>query len=85
VLTGYGVYRYGKPTNLNYTAAFVGAPNAQATFTGIDLQRHTGWMGLGVSTTATDRVTWNLNYNMQLGRGGITNNVFSAGLRYTLN
>ena len=84
IFPGYGAYRYGNATNLDYTAAFVGAPDARGTFKGIDLQRHTGWTGLGVSTTATNRLSWNLNYNMQLGRGGITNNVFSAGLRYAL-
>lgn len=81
-VTGYGAYRYANPTNLDFTAAFTGAPDAPFTVKGIGLQRHSGWLGLGAATSTDKNLTWFVNYDMQVGRGGVTNNVFSGGLRY---
>ncbi|WMD23932.1 autotransporter domain-containing protein (plasmid) [Achromobacter seleniivolatilans] len=83
--TGYGAYRYGNPTDLDFTAAFSGAPDAAFKVKGIGLQRHTGWIGLGATSQAGADLSWFVNYDMQLGRGGVTNNVFSAGLRYAFD
>ena len=85
VFTGYGAYRYGNPTNLDFTAAFAGAPDANFKVKGIGLQRHTGWIGLGATSQVGTDLSWFVNYDMQLGRGGVNNNVFSAGLRYAFN
>ncbi|WP_025139639.1 autotransporter serine protease [Achromobacter sp. DH1f] len=80
--SGYGAYRYGNPTSLDFTASFAGAPDAGFQVKGIGLQRHTGWVGLGANSQLGNSLSWFANYDMQLGRGGVTNNVFSAGLRY---
>jgi len=85
VFTGYGAYRYGNPTNLDFTAAFAGAPDAAFKVKGIGLQRHTGWLGLGATSQLGADLSWFVNYDMQLGRGGVNNNVFSAGLRYAFH
>ncbi|AXA80632.1 autotransporter outer membrane beta-barrel domain-containing protein (plasmid) [Achromobacter xylosoxidans] len=84
-VTGYGAYRYGNPTDLDFTAAFAGAPDATFKVKGIGLQRHTGWLGLGAASQLGADLTWFINYDLQLGRGGVNNNVFSAGLRYSFN
>ncbi|WYX26550.1 autotransporter domain-containing protein [Achromobacter xylosoxidans] len=81
-LSAYGAYRYGNPTRLDFTAAFAGAPDASFEVQGIGLPRHTGWLGLGASSQLADDVSWYASYDAQFGPGGLTNNVFAAGLRY---
>jgi outer membrane autotransporter protein len=46
------------------------------------LARSSGWAGLGLSTAVDQRWGWYLNYDAQLGSGGLRNNVLSLGLRY---
>ncbi|MFY3162964.1 autotransporter domain-containing protein [Achromobacter xylosoxidans] len=81
-LSAYGAYRYGNPTRLDFMAAFAGAPDASFEVQGIGLPRHTGWLGLGASSQLADDVSWYASYDAQFGPGGLTNNVFAAGLRY---
>ncbi|MFY3137930.1 autotransporter domain-containing protein [Achromobacter xylosoxidans] len=81
-LTAYGAYRYGNPTRLDFTAAFAGAPDASFEVQGIGLPRHTGWLGLAASSQLAGAMSWYASYDAQFGPGGLTNNVFAAGLRY---
>jgi outer membrane autotransporter protein len=68
--------------SLDFGAAYVGAPAAGFTVQGIGLARSSGWAGLGLSTAVDQRWGWYLNYDAQLGSGGLRNNVLSLGLRY---
>ncbi|WP_139217264.1 autotransporter domain-containing protein, partial [Collimonas sp. OK607] len=68
--------------SLDFRAAYVGAPAAGFTVQGIGLSRNAGWVGLGLNTAVDKRWGWYLNYDAQLGDGGLGNNVLSLGLRY---
>ncbi|WP_395823093.1 autotransporter domain-containing protein [Collimonas sp.] len=67
--------------SLGFNAAFVGTPAAGFTVQGIGLARNSGWAGLGVSTVVNRAWRWYGNYDAQFGKGGVVNNVFSAGAR----
>ncbi|HWW08176.1 autotransporter outer membrane beta-barrel domain-containing protein, partial [Collimonas sp.] len=71
--------------SLDFGAAYVGAPAARFTVQGIGLSRSSGWAGLGLSTAVDKRWGWYLNYDAQLGKGGLRNNVLSLGLRFALD
>ena len=68
--------------SLDFRAAYAGAPAAGFTVQGIGLSRNAGWVGLGLNTAVDKRWGWYLNYDAQLGDGGLGNNVLSLGLRY---
>ncbi|SFH80969.1 outer membrane autotransporter barrel domain-containing protein [Collimonas sp. OK307] len=57
----------------------MGAPAAGFTVQGIGLSRNAGWVGLGLTTAVDKRWGWYLNYDAQLGNGGLGNNVLSLG------
>ncbi len=80
--SGYGAYRYGNATPLDFTAAFAGAPDASFQVQGIGLPRHTGWLGLGAHSLLGNRVSWFIQGDLQFGQGGLANTVLSTGLRY---
>ncbi|MFC5475960.1 autotransporter domain-containing protein [Paraherbaspirillum soli] len=67
--------------SLDLTAAFSGAPDARFTVQGIGLSRTSGWAGVGISTEVDRRWGWYANYDAQFGKGGLGNNVVSAGIR----
>jgi len=71
--------------SLDFGAAYVGAPAAGFTVQGIGLPRNSGWVGLGLNTAVDKRWGWYLNYDAQLGDGGLRNNVLSLGLRFNLD
>ncbi len=71
--------------NLDFNAAFAGAPGAGFTVQGIGLARSSGWLGLGLNTAVDKRWGWYFNYDAQLGGGGLRNNVFALGLRFALD
>ncbi|WP_230411432.1 autotransporter serine protease [Collimonas humicola] len=71
--------------NLDFNAAFAGAPGAGFTVQGIGLARSSGWLGLGLNTAVDRRWGWYFNYDAQLGSGGLRNNVFALGLRFALD
>ena len=82
-LTGSGAYRYGNPTELSFSAAFTGAPDAAFTLQGMGLQRHSGWVGLGASTRMNSiNLNWFINVDLQIDGHGLNNKAISAGLRY---
>lgn len=70
--------------SLDFRAAYVGAPAAGFTVQGIGLSRNVGWAGVGLNTAVDKRWGWYLNYDAQLGNGGLRNNVLSLGLRFNL-
>ncbi|WP_228124555.1 autotransporter serine protease [Glaciimonas soli] len=71
--------------NLGFSSTFNGTPGSSFTVQGIGLPQNSGWAGLGISTAINQRWSWYANYDMQFGRGGLTNNVLSAGLRISLD
>jgi len=82
VLQAYAAWQHAfNDGKLDFNAAYVGAPAAGFTVQGIGLARSSGWLGLGLTTAVDQRWGWYLNYDAQLGAGGLRNNVFSLGLR----
>jgi autotransporter-associated beta strand protein len=68
--------------SLDFGAAYVGAPAARFTVQGIGLSRSSGWAGLGLSTAVDRRWGWYLNYDAQLVKGGLRNNVLALGMNF---
>ncbi|MEO6922139.1 MAG: autotransporter domain-containing protein, partial [Collimonas sp.] len=78
----YGAWQHGfNSGNLDFNAAFVGAPAAGFTVQGIGLPRNSGWAGIGIITAVSSKWSWYGNYDAQFGKGGVVNNVFSVGAR----
>jgi len=71
--------------NLDFQAAFSGAPGSNFTVQGIGLSRNSGWSGVGISTAIDRKWSWYANYDAQFGKGGLVNNVVSAGVRIALD
>jgi outer membrane autotransporter protein len=81
-LQAYGAWQHGfNGGNLDFNAAFVGAPTAGFNVQGIGLARNSGWAGIGITTAVSRKWSWYGNYDAQFGRGGVVNNVFSVGAR----
>lgn len=78
-LTGYANYRRVlSGSNLDYTAALVGAPTASFTTGGQDLARNTGLLGLKINTKINDTWDWFANVATEAARGrshGVNANV----------
>ncbi|AMO93979.1 autotransporter beta-domain protein [Collimonas fungivorans] len=86
VLQAYAAWQHAfSEGSLDFGAAYVGAPAARFTVQGIGLARSSGWAGLGLSTTVDSRWGWYLNYDAQLGNGGLRNNMLALGLRFRLD
>ena len=71
--------------NLDLQAAFAAAPGSVFAVKGIGLARDTAWSGIGISTAINRRMSWFANYDAQLGRGGLLNNVALVGIRIKLD
>jgi outer membrane autotransporter protein len=81
-LQAYAAWQHGfNDGKLDFNAAFVGAPAAGFTVQGIGLPRNSGWAGIGISSALAKNWSWYANYDAQFGKGGLVNNVFSAGMR----
>ncbi|MGB7196303.1 MAG: autotransporter domain-containing protein [Collimonas pratensis] len=81
-LQAYGAWQHGfNSGNLDFNAAFVGAPTAGFNVQGIGLARNSGWAGIGITTAVSRKWSWYGNYDAQFGKGGVVNNVFSLGAR----
>ncbi|WP_348099295.1 autotransporter domain-containing protein [Collimonas sp.] len=86
VLQAYAAWQHAfNDGNLDFNAAYVGAPAAGFTVQGIGLARSTGWLGLGLNTAVDKRWGWYFNYDAQLGGGGLRNSVLALGLRFALD
>lgn len=71
--------------NVDFSAAFSGAPGSNFTVQGIGLSRNTAWSGIGISTAIHRRLNWFAYFDGQFGRGGLVNKVFSVGLHLTFD
>ncbi|AEK61192.1 Serine protease [Collimonas fungivorans Ter331] len=81
-IQAYAAWQHGfNSGNLDFNAAFVGAPAAGFNVQGIGLARNSGWAGIGIITAVSRNWSWYGNYDAQFGKGGIVNNVFSVGAR----
>jgi outer membrane autotransporter protein len=86
VLQAYAAWQHAfNDGNLDFNAAYVGAPAAGFTVQGIGLARSSGWLGLGLNTAVDKRWGWYVNYDAQLGDGGLRNNVLALGVRFALD
>ncbi|KAF3996630.1 autotransporter domain-containing protein [Glaciimonas immobilis] len=71
--------------NLDFTAAFTGAPGSTFSVQGIGLSRNSGWSGAGISTAINRQWSTFANFDGQFGRGGLRNNVVSVGFNLIFN
>jgi autotransporter-associated beta strand protein len=71
--------------DLSYDASYVGLPSDKFQIKGIGLADNTAWTGVGILTEVGPVWSWYANYDMQIERSKIMNNVFSVGARINLN
>ena len=71
--------------DLSYDASYVGLPDEKFQIKGIGLANNTAWTGVGILTEVTPVWAWYANYDMQIERSKVMNNVFSVGARINLN
>ncbi|WP_228124712.1 autotransporter serine protease [Glaciimonas soli] len=70
--------------SLDFNASFNGAPDARFSVQGIGLDKTSGWIGVGLTTTVNSTWNWYVNYDAQFDKGGVKNNVVAAGLRMSI-
>ena len=71
--------------DLSFEASYVGLPDEKFKVKGIGLADNTAWTGVGILTEVSPVWSWYANYDMQIERSKIMNNVFSVGARITIN
>ncbi len=71
--------------DLSFDASYVGLPGEKFNVKGIGLADNTAWTGVGILTEVGPVWSWYANYDMQIERSKIMNNVFSVGARINLN
>lgn len=71
--------------DLSFEASYVGLSNEKFKVKGIGLSDNTVWGGIGVLTEVTPSWAWYANYDMQIERSKVMNNVFSIGARFNLD
>jgi uncharacterized protein with beta-barrel porin domain len=82
-LQGYMLYqRLLSGSNLSFTAAYAGAPAATFQLEGVNSPRHSGWVGVGVTTQFANTWSWFMNLNGQFTGGRTNARMISAGLRF---
>jgi autotransporter-associated beta strand protein len=69
--------------DLSFEAAYTGMPDQKFKVEGIGLSNNTTWFGIGALTEVTPAWSWYANYDMQIAKSRIMNNVFSVGARYS--
>ncbi|ASX26572.1 Outer membrane autotransporter barrel domain protein [Candidatus Hamiltonella defensa (Bemisia tabaci)] len=78
----YGLYQRSlKADDLSYKATFVGFPSVHHWVKGIDLPKHSGWVGIGLNTQSTPVFSWQAGYNAQMGGYGKINHLLNLGFR----
>ena len=70
---------------LDFNASYTGAPTTRFEVKGIGMARNTGWIGIGMSTKVTKRLSWFANYDLQFAQSRGLNNMASAGIRVHLD
>ena len=71
--------------NLNFEASYTGMPEEKFTVKGIGLPDTTAWVGIGIDTNTELGWSWYVNYDMQIERDKISNNIFSVGVKINLD
>ena len=71
--------------DLSFDAAYTGMPDQKFKVEGIGLADNTTWFGIGALTEITAVWSWYANYDMQIEKSRIMNNVFSVGARYSFH
>jgi len=69
-------------SNLGFTAAYAGAPNATFELEGVNSPRNSGWVGIGLTTMLGNHWSWFANLDDQVAGGGTKATVLSAGAQY---
>jgi outer membrane autotransporter protein len=83
-LKGYALYqRILGGSNLGFTAAYAGAPNATFELEGVNSPRNSGWAGVGLNAAMNNQWSWYLNLDGQFASGGTHARMISAGARYS--
>jgi len=83
-LKGYALYqRVLAGSDLGFTAAYAGAPDATFELEGVNSPRNSGWVGLGLNTLLNNRWSWFANLDGQIAGGGTKATVFSAGAQFS--
>ncbi|MCP1224494.1 autotransporter outer membrane beta-barrel domain-containing protein [Sebaldella sp. S0638] len=60
-------------------------PEEKFTVRGIGLSGTSVWTGIGINTNTDSGWSWYANYDMQIEREKISNNIFSVGVKINLN
>lgn len=83
-LKGFALYqRVLSGSDLGFTAAYAGAPDATFQLEGVNSPRNTGWIGVGLNALLDSHWSWFANLDGQIAGGGTKARVLSAGARYT--
>lgn len=70
--------------DLGFEASYTGMPGEKFMVRGIGLSDTTAWTGVGISTDTNSNWSWYANYDMQIERDKISNNIFSVGVKINL-
>jgi uncharacterized protein with beta-barrel porin domain len=82
-LKGYALYqRILGGRDLDFTAAYAGAPNATFELDGVNSPRNSAWAGVGLNAVMNNHWSWYLNLDGQFASGGTRARMVSGGLRY---
>ncbi len=71
--------------DLSFEASYTGMPEEKFTVEGIGLSDTTAWIGVGIDTDTGSGWSWYANYDMQIERDKISNNIFSVGVKINLD
>ncbi len=83
-----GYFTWQKTFNdedLSFEASYVGLNSEKINIKGIGLPNNTVWTGIGAVTEINSNWAWYFNYDMQIEKSKIENNVFSIGAKVYLN
>jgi uncharacterized protein with beta-barrel porin domain len=83
-IKGFALYQHVLAgSDLGFTAAYAGAPDATFQLEGVNSPRNSGWVGLGLNTALDNRWSWFVNLDEQVASGGTKASVLSAGAQYS--
>lgn len=71
--------------DLSFEASYTAMPEEKFMVKGIGLSDTTVWAGIGINTDIDSGWSWYANYDMQIERDKIANNIFSVGIKINLN
>lgn len=67
--------------DLSFEGNYAGSDSEKITVKGVDLNKNSIQLGVGISTVMKNNWSWNLNYEIQLRDQKNINNMFTAGIR----